>query len=576
MRAKGSEHVCAEHAITVTFEGRPIRARRGETIAAALTAAGVLGLRRTRTGGERGIFCGMGVCQDCRVIVDGRHGLRACMTPITAPVAIERQGALAPAQSHSTPPSRPRSLPHEQPHVLVIGAGAAGLAAATVAARAGLEVMLVDDRPAAGGQFYKQLLTSPDLPSEQYADRQMRRGRDRVLRAREAGVRLVSGTEVVAAFQPMTLLLASPEGERCVRPQKLIVATGAYERGLHVPGWTLPGVMTTGALQTLLRSYRVLPGRRILIAGNGPLNLQVAREAARAGAQIVAVAELSAMHDPTRLATLARMTASAPLLTAKGAAIRAELALRRVPVLTGTRPSRIEPVDHGLAVTFDRPASGKPLVLDADIVAMSYGFEPRNELLRLLGCRLTWEARWNMLVPLRDAGCMTSREGLYAVGDCAGFGGAHIAEIEGAMAGLAAARSLGRAPADRTAAQLFSRLERHRVFQRALWQLFAPVAPATTTPSADTLVCRCEEVTYADLTAAIDDGIGAIGNLKRRTRVGMGPCQGRYCAAAGRAAMSASAPQSTGEESHWAARPPIRPIAIADLIAGLDASGGAP
>lgn len=570
MRARGAERISDDERVVITFEGRPIDARRGETIAAALAAAGELELRETQSGARRGVFCGMGVCQDCRVVVDGRHGQRACMTRIAGPVEVNSHPPRAPVAADDVRHVGPqRSLPTLRPELLVIGGGAAGLAAATAAAGAGIEVVLADERSAAGGQYYKQLARSPDLPLERFADRQMQRGRDRIRSASEAGVTMLASAEVIAAFPTMSVLVKSVDGMRVVAPRRLIVATGGYERALTLPGWTLPGVMTTGALQTLLRNYRVLPGRRIVIAGNGPLNLQVAVEASRAGADVLAVAEHATIKGSQALSALAGMLGSSPALTVKGVALRTELTLRRVPLLVGTRLRSIRRSDGGLVVELDRGASAPPAHFDTDIVTMSYGILPSNDVLRLLGCEFDVDPRWDTLVPVRDGDGMTSLDGIYAVGDCARFAGAHVAEIEGTLAGLAAARSLGYAADRRLEARLRRRLARHRRFQQRLWQLYDALVPASDAVPPETVICRCEERTQADMAQAIADGAAVIGNLKRITRSGMGPCQGRYCGAPARALLRGNARTSPGEDSSWAARPPIKPTAIAELIAGL-------
>lgn len=567
MRAIGTELISEDERVVIIFEGLSIAARRGETIAAALSAAGELTLRETKHGARRGLFCGMGVCQECRVVVDGRHGVRACMTRIAGPVTVARHPPLAPAITSIPQSQSVSALPPLAPELLVIGGGAAGLAAATAAARAGVEVILADERPAAGGQFYKQLSAGPDLPPDRFADRQMQRGRDRVLRAAEAGVRVLQGAEVVAAFQPMQLVLKTAEGVRPVTPKRLIVATGAYERGEPVPGWTLPGVMTTGALQTLLRSYRVLPGKRLLIAGNGPLNLQVAVEAVRAGAEVVAVVEAAPMGPS--VGALASMLMSSPALTLKGAVLRAELALRRIPLIAGARLSAIAQASGGLTVELVRSSPGPAACFNADIVTMGYGFLPSNDVLRLLGCRFETDARWDWLVPVRDTDGLTTVDGLYAVGDCARFGGAHVAEIEGALAGIAAARSLGRRVEAGGEGGLRRRLARHRRFQQALWQLYASDVSRLIDRSAGVIACRCEELTFGDLAEAVEDGAAGLGSIKRATRAGMGPCQGRYCGAGTRDLLRARAESGAGEDAYWAPRPPVKPVAIADLIAGL-------
>ncbi len=569
MRAIGTERIREDQRIVISFEGRSIEARRGETVAAALSASGELALRETKRGERRGVFCGMGVCQECRVIVDGRHGVRACMTPITGPVAVSRHPPLAPSREASSASETVNALPPLAPELLVIGGGAAGLAAAAAAACAGVEVVLADERPTAGGQFYKQLAASPDLPSDRFADRQMQRGRDRVLRAAEAGVTMLQGAEVVAAFQPLHLLVKNLDGVRSVTPKRLIVATGAYERGFPVPGWTLPGVMTTGALQTLLRSYRVLPGKRIVIAGNGPLNLQVAIEAARAGAEVVAVVEAAAPRMGSSSMAFAGMLASSPALTLIGAALRSELALRRIPLISGARLRSIAKTPPDLAVELERTSRETADTLAADIVTMGYGFLPSNDVLRSLGCRFETETHHDWLFPRRDADGMTTVNGVYAAGDCARFGGAHVAEIEGTLAGMAVARSLGRKADGSGEQRLRRRLARHRRFQRVLWRLYADNGSGGNEVDTNAIACRCEELTFGDLAKAVEDGAAGVGTIKRATRAGMGPCQGRYCGSVGRAILRDRNEGATAEDGYWAPRPPVKPVAIADLIAGL-------
>src|SRR5262245_44185860 len=274
--------------IAFLFEGREIEGRKGETVAAALTAAGILSIRRTRNGASRGVFCGMGVCQDCLVAINGRSNQRACMTKLEPGMRGMGQG-LSPAQPGTTPAKSPVS-PARDCDVLVVGGGPAGLSAAAVAAETGAIVVLVDDRPVPGGQFYKQPLPELALPPQRLADRQFSKGRALIARAQAAGVLFVRGT-VFDAEPPSVIALESDGRAARIAGRRLILATGAFERGRPVPGWTLPGVMTTGAAQTLLRSYGVVPGRQVLIAGNGPLNLQVALELHRAGATIVAIVE---------------------------------------------------------------------------------------------------------------------------------------------------------------------------------------------------------------------------------------------------------------------------------------------
>ena len=270
--------------IRFTFDGAGITASAGQSLAAALTRAGRREFRVTEHGKPRGVFCGIGVCQDCLVTVDDTPNQRACMTRAVDGMAVRTQPAFPALGSDATVPDTPQARTLT-PDVLVIGGGAGGLSATIAARRTGAEVVTLDERTVPGGQYYKQSADGSLL------DAQQAEGAALLADARASGAEIIGGVQIWGAFDG-PLVLAECEGSALiVRPRAVIVATGAYERPIIVPGWTLPGVMTTGAAQTLWRSYRTLPGRRIVVCGSGPLNLQVAQELTDGGAEIALVAE---------------------------------------------------------------------------------------------------------------------------------------------------------------------------------------------------------------------------------------------------------------------------------------------
>jgi NADPH-dependent 2,4-dienoyl-CoA reductase/sulfur reductase-like enzyme len=570
LRAPGT--TLGTDAVAFDFDGRKLQGRRGETLAAALTAAGERELRETGAGERRSLFCGMGVCQECLVEINGRANQRACMTKLDRPLSVWRQSHLA--ATPDLPPRAPHSTTDAEvltPEVLVLGGGAGGLNAAAVAARAGAQVLLVDERPQPGGQYYKQPLDIDGRSATIADDAQFAGGRALIAAAEAAGVVFLNGAQLWGAFEPLDLMIFDGKASRLCRPKRLIVAAGAYERGLAFPGWTLPGVMTTGAAQTLLRSYGVLPGRRVLVAGNGPLNLQVAVELARAGAEIAAVVELARRPGLWAAAALGKMLTSTPALALRGRSYLAELGRRGIPLLHCHVIAGVEQAGHGLRARVgpwaaDAGATGRSYEVDA--VCMGYGFMPSNEILRALGCRHSFDPARGHLITERSGDGLTSVAHVYAVGDCAGLGGAPAAEAEGIIAGLAAARSLGLTPAvgqDRAAVWAGAQLRRHRRFQAGLWELFRAPRLLTQLASPETIICRCEELTLAEIESGFDQDTRSIGAAKRATRAGMGRCQGRYCGPVLAVLAAARQAQPLDEAAHWAPRPPVKPIHIADI-----------
>jgi NAD(P)H-nitrite reductase large subunit len=322
--------------------------------------------------------------------------------------------------------------------------------------------------------------------------------------------------------------------------------------------------MTTGAAQTLWRSDRTLPGRRIMVCGSGPLNLQVALELAAGGAEVAMVAERAPAPFRRPWAAL-RMLAAGPRLTRQGFMIHRRLRRRGVPVRDRTKLLRIEPAGTGLTAWVRTGEKGETSV-EVDSVCMNSGFEPQNELLRLLGAEMRYDAAFGHLRTRRSELLQTSVPGLFAVGDCAGLGGAPAARVEGRIAGRAAAAAAGFGATDGLPAEL-RELERHRRFQACLWRLY-DVAPQGVAGLPETTpICRCEDIDLGALRAAMDERPGHAGTLKRSTRAGMGRCQGRYCAPVLARLIAETTGAPLDSRSGFAPRVPVRPTPLAAIQA---------
>ena len=554
---------------SLRFEGREIPVAASDTIASAMIAAGELGNRQDEVGGLRGVWCGMGVCHECTVRVDGGGGTLACVTPARAGQVIETQPS-----RRSVPDSASASRPESDiaPDVLVIGAGPAGLAAARDLAAAGLDVLVTDDRTKLGGQYYKQ----PDAAfplDEDRLDGQYTAGRRLIASAKAAGVRVLLGTTVWAAFDADRFLARSESERWVIRPRRVVIATGAYERGVPLPGWTLPGVMTTGAGQSLLRSQQVAPGDRVLIAGNGPLNIQLAAELARAGVRVVALVEAARMLSPRRAAAGATMARNAPGLTADGIRYLASLAARRVPILTGAVVEALEgDAQRGVrsatvsGVDAAGRAHGRRRRFDVDAVCLGYGFLPSNDLARGLGARHDFDALRGTLVTATDETGRTSVPTVWSIGDTAGVRCAKYAQAEGALAAEAIAADLAGRPV-RSGPGRLRTARRHLAFQRGVNALFAAPVLTDQLAEADTVVCRCEGTRHGDIVTAMTDRTSAPGSVKRITRAGMGKCQGRYCGPVLTDMQARLTGVPAAERSGFAPQAPVKPVPIGDVAA---------
>lgn len=445
--------------------------------------------------------------------------------------------------------------------IVVVGAGPAGLQAALSAAEAGAEVTLVDNYRQAGGQYYRQ--PAPEFGDIEPLDHQAE-GRRLWQQAAQAGLKLLTETTVWGAFEGHQLALDGPNGPDTLQAQALILATGTYERVAAFPGWTLPGVMTTGAAQTLLKEQRIVPGERVVVAGTGPLQLVTAAALVRAGVRVVAVIEGSPVMRRMWRRPFRHMAALWNQGERLAEGLSSWLTLKRaaVPIHIGWGVTTAHGPEQLTAVTIAqlndrwRPLPYTSRTLSCDTLCYGYGFTPATELARLLGAELHWRPEQGGFVPIRDERMQSSVPGLFIVGDGAGVGGAGLARLEGRVAGLsAAAQVMGKA----VDAALPSLAAEQR-FQRFYGDLFTPGPGLDELARPDTIICRCEEVTLADIRAVIEQGADTLMAVKQLTRCGMGNCQGRICGPLAAAQLARQTDQAPAQIGQFSVRPPIFPL----------------
>jgi hypothetical protein len=342
--------------------------------------------------------------------------------------------------------------------------------------------------------------------------------------------------------------------------------------------------MTAGAAQTLLKQQRLLPGRRVLLSGTGPLQLAIAAGLVWAGADVAAVLEGNPAGWGQRLRY-------APAMWGQWARLREGwvywLALRQagVPLRLGWSVVKVEgdgQVQAAVVARLDQnwqPVPGSEQRLEVDTVVIGYGFLPATQLSRLLGCRHDFRPALGGWTPGRDEWLATSCPGVYAAGDGAGIGGAELARLEGRLAGLAAAQRLGKLSQDQlqaAAARLRPALARERRFAAMLNDLFTPGPGLYTLADDDTIICRCEEVRLGELREAVAGGALSANAVKGITRAGMGNCQGRICGelVARIIARESDTPADYATRLEAAglftARPPLFPLPLATLAEAAD------
>lgn len=456
--------------------------------------------------------------------------------------------------------------------IAVVGAGPAGLAAASAAAEAGASVVLVDEYPRVGGQYYRQPPAEFRVDDPARLDAEYTRGEHLFRRARHPRIRVLAETLVWGSFEPGTLEIAQAERLERIRARAIIVCTGAYDRPVAFPGWDLPGVMTAGAAQTLVKHQQVLPGRSILLAGSGPFLLPVAKSLIQAGGRIVAVLEATRprswlRHAPGVWGHWRYLKEGWDYLRAIRAA-RVPLAFGWL-VLRAEGDARVERVVVARCDDTWRPVPGTERALAVDALCVGYGFVPAIQLTRLLGCEHVYRPLAGGWVPAHDADMQTSVAGVYVAGEVAGIGGSGAALAEGTLAGLAAAARLGLpVPARQLIAACRAR-QRARQFGQLLNRLFAPRPALGELITDDVVICRCEEVTAGRIRAILADWTANVNAVKALTRAGMGPCQGRICGGlvADLVARGCGRPLDAVDAFH--VRPPIKPLP-AGLLARLD------
>ena len=441
----------------------------------------------------------------------------------------------------------------------IVGAGPAGMAAAVLAAELGLDTDLIDEQPMPGGQIYRDVEAAPaDTPlGADYL-----KGRQLVSALRASGVRYRPRTTVWHIDAAGRLFLSAEGRTEAIAARKILIAAGAYERPVPIPGWTLPGVMGAGAAQILLKSSDVVPEGRIVLAGQGPLVYLVATQLAAAGAPPVALLETTPFENYRRAGLCAASAWRGRRQLARGLALLAALRRAGVPVRRGVRELRAQG-DGRLQLVAWRGGE-----IAADHLFLHEGVIPNVQPTLALRLAHQWDAAQFAWRPALDASGRTSHPDIWVAGDGGGIAGAEAAALSGRLAALDVALRLGRLSApqrEALAGPLRRALSRERALRPFLDRLYRPARPVLVPADEAILACRCESVPVGAIRRAARLGAGGPTQVKAFTRCGMGPCQGRICGPLVAATIADTLGKGMSEIGTFRPRAPWKPIAVGAL-----------
>ncbi|WP_118133486.1 NAD(P)/FAD-dependent oxidoreductase [Oceanicella sp. SM1341] len=447
------------------------------------------------------------------------------------------------------------------PRVIVLGAGPAGVRAAQTLVAAGLRPVVIDEAPRAGGQIYRR--PPPGFTRSAAALYGTEAGRATAVH--EAFDALKAQVD----YHPETLAWAIWDG--VVHAAKgatalefpydaLLLATGATDRLMPVPGWDQAGAWSLGAAQIALKAQGCGIGRRVVFAGSGPLLYLVAAQYVKAGAEVAAV--LDTAPKSAQIRALPGLMAR-PAVLAKGLVLRAKLLRAGVPVHQGVTLTRITGSGEADGISW-RDARGAEHHIAAEAVALGWHLRPETQLADLAGCALRLDPETRLWLPEIDPDGRSSVPRVYLAGDGARLLGADGAEAAGRLAALAALQDMGRPVSAAEQARLRREIARMDRFRRGLVTAFPwPAAQAAALPD-ETMICRCEAITAGEIRAAVTGkGAKEINRAKALSRLGMGRCQGRFCGVAGAELIAAAAGCGLDEVGRIRGQAPVKPLPVA-------------
>lgn len=450
---------------------------------------------------------------------------------------------------------------------IVVGAGPAGMCAAIGMRAQGLSVLVVDEQPAPGGQIWRAVEAVAPTPTGTLLGEEYRAGADIAARFRACGANYEPDTRVWQVEAGWKVYMTRKGQAEAVRASQVILTMGAQERPAPFPGWTLPGVMTVGAGQILLKTSRQIPSDPVWVVGSGPLPLLYMAQLVRAGGKVAGWLDTSPPGGWRRALPWAGAALASAKDILKGLAWMRELQVAGVARVRCVTAVRALGRDCLQEIEYTQ-ANGKTVRVPASLLLSHEGVVPSIHMTQALGCAHEWNSQQACLVPVLDEWGQTDKPGIYVAGDGAGIGGAYAACARGELVALGVAARAGRLSGEAAAEKAAPLRKELKKLLRMRPMLDALYPPRTdiAAPADDTIVCRCEELTAGDIRKAAAIGQPGPNQLKAYTRAGMGPCQGRQCGYTVAHIIAQTQGRTVAEVGFYRIRPPLKPVTLAELV----------
>ncbi|MBS1070705.1 FAD-dependent oxidoreductase [Gluconobacter cerinus] len=464
---------------------------------------------------------------------------------------------------------------HTHPDLLIIGAGPAGLSAASTAASYGLHTVVIDAYDTIGGMIWRGMSGELQDLAQRLPGIKNAEATAEIQRFQDSGVPFFGQTRAWHIADDKRVFVTGPKGTSSLSPARILLATGAQERPFPFEGWTLPGVMTVGAAQLLLKASATVPAQPVWLCGHGPLLLLYANQLMAIGGQIAGILDTS---GPRAWGPILHALPKALWYgwrdVANGIRLTARIHCAKIPIFHGIGNLRAHGNNALTAISF-RDARGNAHYVETPCLLVHHGLEPGLQAARTADCAVTWDPESGNFQTIHDFWGETTIPHLFIVGDGARIGGAQAAIARGHLSALRIANQLGKL-SDNALVQLAKHPQKIFKATRATRKLIDAVYRPDTSRfilTDRTLICRCESVSAGQVREAIRSGLHAPDQIKAFTRAGMGACQGQQCAGS----LNAMVAQETGRSPEtvglYRRRPPFAPLTLGELCA-LDEEAG--